>query len=87
MALVRGGTTLLDKLRQEVELAGVEVVPFSVEQAELAIEAYHRYGRGVGKPGSLNLGDCFAYALAKPTKEPLLYKRDDFAKTDIRSAL
>jgi ribonuclease VapC len=51
-----------------------------------ALRAYLRYGKGRG-PARLNLGDCFAYALAKQLDAPLLYKGDDFALTDIRSAL
>lgn len=51
-----------------------------------ALDAYARYGKG-HHPARLNLGDCFAYALAKQLDLPLLYKGDDFAQTDIRSAL
>lgn len=51
-----------------------------------ALRAYLRYGKG-RHPARLNLGDCFAYALAKALDAPLLYKGDDFALTDIRSAL
>ncbi len=65
--------------------ADIEVVPVTMEQAELAREAYRRYGRG-NHPARLNFGDCFAYALAKASDEPLLYKGDDFAKTDLVAA-
>jgi ribonuclease VapC len=51
-----------------------------------ALDAYLRYGKGL-HPARLNLADCFAYALAKTLDAPLLYKGDDFAQTDIRSAL
>jgi ribonuclease VapC len=51
-----------------------------------ALDAYRKFGRGY-HPAKLNLSDCFAYALAKQLGAPLLYKGDDFAKTDIRSAL
>jgi ribonuclease VapC len=54
--------------------------------APLALEAYYRFGKGLHR-ARLNLGDCFAYALAKQLDAPLLYKGDDFARTDIRSAL
>ena len=54
--------------------------------ASAALDAYYRFGKGL-HPARLNLGDCFAYALAKQLDAPLLYKGDDFAKTDIRSAL
>jgi ribonuclease VapC len=66
--------------------AKVEVVPVTLEQAELACQAFRRYGRG-RHPAGLNFGDVFfAYALAKTTGEPLLFKGDDFARTDIASA-
>ena len=51
-----------------------------------ALDAYLRFGKGF-HPARLNLGDCFAYALAKALDAPLLYKGDDFALTDVRSAL
>ena len=54
-------------------------------QARIAREAFRDFGRGSGHPAGLNLGDCFAYALAKDTGEPLLYKGDDFVHTDVRS--
>ncbi len=56
-------------------------------QARIARQAYRDYGRGSGHPAALNFGDCFAYALAKDLAEPLLYKGDDFSRTDVRSAL
>lgn len=62
---------------------GIEIVPLSVAQAQLAREAYRRFGRGSGHPARLNLGDCFAYALARDLGEPLLFKGADFALTDI----
>lgn len=68
-------------------LAALSVeVKEDVELSRLAAAAYLRFGKGF-HPARLNLGDCFAYALAKQLDAPLLYKDDDFAKTDIRSAL
>lgn len=64
----------------------IEIVPFDAEQLRVAREAHDRYGRGSGSPARLNFGDCFAYALAKTTGEPLLFKGDDFAQTDLTSA-
>lgn len=61
----------------------IEVVPFTAAQAALARDAYLRFGRGSGHPARLNMGDCFAYALARDTGEPLLFKGRDFALTDI----
>ena len=67
--------------------ARIEVVPVTVEQALIAREAYRDFGKGRGHRAGLNFGDCFSYALAKERNEPLLYKGDDFAHTDVRSAL
>lgn len=64
----------------------IEIAAATPQQAELAIEAFRRYGKG-RHPARLNIGDCFAYALAKATDLPLLFKGGDFASTDIRSAL
>lgn len=65
----------------------VAVEPLTEARAEIARDAYRRYGRGSGHPARLNLGDCFSYALAKDLDLPLLYKGDDFSHTDVRSAL
>lgn len=72
-----------DLLRQ----AGVIIEPVTEEQARIARAAYRDYGRGSGHPARLNFGDCFAYALARATGEPLLFKGDDFIHTDIKPAL
>jgi ribonuclease VapC len=56
-------------------------------QARIARDAYRDFGKGSGHAAKLNFGDCFAYALAKVTGEPLLLKGDDFAHTDIDQAL
>jgi ribonuclease VapC len=66
--------------------AGVEIVPVTARQARLAREAYHRFGKG-NHSAKLNFGDCFAYALSTERDLPLLYKGDDFTRTDLRSAL
>lgn len=66
---------------------GLVVVPVTVDQVQLARQAHRDFGRGSGHRADLNFGDCFAYALAKSTAEPLLYQGDDFVHTDIRSAL
>jgi ribonuclease VapC len=68
-------------------LADIEasVIPLSEEQANAAAEAWARFGKG-RHPAGLNLGDTFSYALAKTTGEPLLFKGDDFTKTDIARA-
>ena len=66
--------------------AGIVIEPVSEEQAHVARQAYTDFGKG-RHPASLNFGDCFAYALAKVSGEPLLFKGKDFKKTDITSAL
>ena len=59
----------------------------SSAQARIAREAYRDFGKGSGHPASLNFGDCFAYALAKSSGEPLLFKGDDFGHSDVTPAL
>lgn len=66
--------------------AGIRTVPLTDKQAEAALEAFSRYGKGRGHPAQLNLGDCFAYAAAKNHGVSLLFKGEDFDKTDIRRA-
>ena len=73
----------LDLLLQK---AGVDVVPLAREHVDLAREAYARYGKA-RHPAGLNLGDCCAYALARYSGEPLLFKGRDFSQTDVKSAL
>ena len=65
---------------------GIILEAVTREQAEIARAAYRDFGKGSGHPASLNFGDCFAYALAKATREPLLFKGDDFSKTDVAAA-
>lgn len=72
---------------QFVREAEVRIEPVTVEQAQLAREAYRDFGKGGGHRAKLNFGDCFAYALAKATAEPLLFKGGDFVHTDIERAL
>jgi ribonuclease VapC len=74
----------LDGLLAEAEFV---VEPVTAEQARIAREAYRDFGKGSGHPAQLNFGDCFAYALARATGEPLLYVGDDFGHTDVRAAL
>jgi ribonuclease VapC len=64
---------------------GIVIEPVTVEHGHLARQAFLDYGKGRHKAG-LNFGDCFSYALAKATGEPLLFKGRDFSKTDIKSA-
>lgn len=67
--------------------AGVRTVPITDRDAEAALDAFARYGKGRGHPAQLNLGDCFAYAVARQYRTSLLFKGDDFSKTDIQAAI
>jgi ribonuclease VapC len=69
-----------DDLLQEAELT---IEPVTQHQVKIARAAYRDFGRGSGHPARLNFGDCFAYALAKTSGEPLLFKGDDFIHTGI----
>ncbi len=71
---------LLSVIRTKVE-------PVTKHHVEIARQAYRDFGKGSGHPAGLNFGDCFAYALSRASEEPLLYQGDDFAHTDVESAL
>ncbi len=82
-------TRLGDSGGSELDLwlhkAGVEIVAVDAEQADQARRAWRRFGKG-RHPAGLNFGDCFSYALSAVTQEPLLFKGDDFSRTDIVAA-
>ncbi len=65
----------------------IEIVPFGPTELEVAVGARLKFSRGSGHVAKLNFGDCFAYALAKTRRLPLLFKGDDFIHTDIEPAL
>lgn len=67
-------------------LARTEIVPVDTRMAQAAFDAWLRFGKG-RHPAALNFGDCFSYALAKLRGEPLLFKGNDFAQTDLTAAL
>jgi ribonuclease VapC len=73
------------KLDPFLERAGIEIVPVDYAQGLVAREAYRRFGKGRDGAG-LNFGDCFSYALAIATGEPLLFKGNDFSRTDVAVA-
>jgi len=73
-----------DELLQTADLT---IEPVTEAQARLAREAYRDFGRGSGHPARLNFGDCFSYALARATGEPLLFKGEDFGHTDVARAV
>jgi len=89
LSIVIEGQLRADALRQcdaLIRRIGIVIEPVTLDQAHAAHQAFHDSGQG-RYPAALNFGDCFAYALAKITGEPLLFKGEDFKKTDIVSAL
>jgi ribonuclease VapC len=60
-----------------------ELVPIGEHESELAFDAFRLYGKNVGHPAKLNMGDCFSYACAKSNQAKLLYKGNDFVHTDL----
>lgn len=79
----RKGPTGVRELDQLVETAGITIADFDPDQGRLALAAYEQFGKG-RHPAALNLGDCCSYALARRhTGEPLLFKGEDFLRTDI----
>jgi ribonuclease VapC len=64
----------------------IEVVPLTLRHVEAARDGFRRFGKG-RHPAALNFGDCFSYGLAKALGEPLLFRGNDFSKTDLKSAL
>lgn len=82
----RGGADARRLLESLLRRAAISIEPVTVEEALLPSEAFSDYGKGPHHAG-LSFGDCFSYALAKATGEPLLFKGDDFYKTDVIPAL
>jgi ribonuclease VapC len=82
------GLTAIDAqsaVEQFLDLMGIEIIPVPVEAGALAINAWARYGKS-RHPAALNFGDCFAYAGARAESLPLLFKGDDFSRTDVQPA-
>jgi ribonuclease VapC len=86
---------IIDRQRDEIRSAmlddfltdfDIQIEPISVEQIRVARQAFRAFGKGIG-PAGLDYGDCFTYALAKVTREPLLFKGNDFSKTDLLPAI
>ena len=75
-----------EDVREFLRTAGIRIVAISETEAETALDAFARYGKGRGHPAQLNLGDCFAYAVAKHHGTSMLFKGEDFSKTDIPTA-
>jgi ribonuclease VapC len=85
-------SVVVDRTRNAIAIGALDALlasprlviePFTQTQASIARTAYQRFGRGSGHPARLNMGDCFAYALARDLGEPLLFKGGDFSRTDI----
>ena len=81
----RSGPAAAHELDAFLRRAQIELEPVTPEQAQTARQAWRRFGKG-NHPAGLNFGDCFAYALAEATREPLLFKSGDFELTDIPAA-
>lgn len=86
VAEARQGLEAGADLKALLDHFGVRTVPVDDDQAQAAVAAWRRFGKG-RHPASLNFGDCFSYALAKMSAAPLLFKGDDFTQTDISAAL
>lgn len=81
----RVGDLGVERAKQLLSLQRIQTISLDEALADSAADAYRRYGKG-RHPAGLNFGDCFAYALAIREQVPLLFKGDDFAKTDVRVA-
>ena len=82
----RGGAAAGHELDLFLEEAAVKLEPVTSDHAQAARRAWRRFGKG-NHPAGLNFGDCFAYALAEATREPLLFKGQDFVLTDVEAVL
>jgi ribonuclease VapC len=76
-----------EHVREFLEVANIEVIPVTAKEAETALLAFARYGKRRGHPAQLNLGECFAYAVARNHRKSVLFKGHDFDNTDIRPAV
>lgn len=79
----RKGPAAARKLDEFIETGGIRIVDFSAFHAQLALEAWRRFGKG-NHPAALNFGDCCTYALCQATGEPLLAKGEDFSRTEVK---
>jgi ribonuclease VapC len=86
LAGVNGGPAVWQPLDDLLAKAAVDIAPFDSLQASIARSAFMRFGKGK-HPAALNFGDCASYALAMTRKAPLLFKGNDFSKTDVVAAL
>ena len=84
MLFARSGDAAVSALDAFILKSGMTVVAVSPHMADIAFDAYRRFGKGTGHGAALNYGDCFSYA--RHLDAPLLFKGDDFSRTDIRAA-
>ncbi|MGA3398170.1 MAG: type II toxin-antitoxin system VapC family toxin [Acetobacteraceae bacterium] len=82
----RSGPLARFQVDRLVQAIGAEIVPFTESQSRRAVDAFLRYGKGRQRGAGLNFGDCCSYALAVETGLPLLFKGDDFGRTDVTVA-
>ncbi len=85
LAEARRGESAGRELDLLLHRADVQTIPVDANQVELARSAWRHFGKG-RHPAALNFGDCFAYALSAAAEEPLLFKGEDFARTDVAVA-
>jgi ribonuclease VapC len=83
----RFGSEAVEFFDQLLETSGIVVVPFDRDMAQVAFDAFRRFGKGSGHPAQLNIIDCAVCALAKAHSQLLLFKGSDFSQTDIAPAL
>jgi ribonuclease VapC len=84
--IVAAGRNLVEEMNRLIDGLGFEILSVTPASARRIAAAYARWGRGA-HPAGLNFGDCFSYEVAKEQSCPLLYVGEDFAKTDLESAL
>lgn len=82
----RRNPALSKEIDEVIQRFNIQIEPVTAEQAKIAREAYRIFGKGSGSPANLNFGDCFTYALARDKREPVLFKGDDFGRTDLQPA-
>jgi ribonuclease VapC len=83
----RFGVTGIHSVQKLIRITKIEIISFGEQEALLAIDAFERFGKGLGHPAQLNFGDCMSYAVAKLQGLPLLFKGDDFRYTDVECAI
>lgn len=82
----RRGERGMREMEDFIDAAGLTIVPLDARQAALGTAAFLRFGKGC-HPAALNFGDCAAYALARSRDQPLLFKGEDFGRTDVVAAI